>query len=308
MDNERVLSNLDKSIPNFKALFSKLNADEKVRFKPILQIVAHSLQFLKKIISLDESYNFLQKDYKKFTSTTNESIDQSLTMEKSKLETLEKQLSIMQEECTKLRDKETASKNQIRQLEQELKNAESIPELKKDKLALQVELEELQERFGGLVGENEKYKLQINSHINQMKEDQKVIENMNKKLMNSIELESQIDELKSKNDKLLSEIKLKENEISNQRVEISNLQEVIADLQDNPVSKPVVEVKKVDKNIEKSYAEKYKQLQSEYDFIKPQLETIEKYKQQVTELCGQNAELLKKISTIEKDSSTKAEL
>ena len=184
MDNERVLSNLDKSIPNFKSLFSKLNVDEKAKFKPILQIVAHSLQFLKKIISLDESYNFLQKDYKNFASTTNDSIDQSLTMEKSKLETLEKQLSIMQEECTKLRDKETASKCQIRQLEQELKNADSIPELKKEKLGLQVELDELKERFNSLVGENEKYKLQINTHISQMKEDQKVIESMNKKLSN----------------------------------------------------------------------------------------------------------------------------
>lgn len=307
MDNERVLSNLDKSIPNFKALFSKLNADEKARFKPILQIVAHSLQFLKKIISLDESYNFLQKDYKNFTSTTNESIDQSLTMEKSKLETLEKQLSIMQEECSKLRDKEAASKTQIRQLEQELKNAESIPELKKEKLGLQVELDELKERFGSLVGENEKYKLQINMHISQMKEDQKVIENMNKKIMNSIELESQIDELKCKNDKLLSEIKFKENEINNQRIEISNLQEAIAELQDSAISKPVVEVKKIDKNIEKSYAEKYRLLQSEFDFIKPQLETIEKYKEQIAELCSQNAELLKKLKLIEKESSFKAE-
>jgi expansin (peptidoglycan-binding protein) len=98
MENEHVLSNLDKSIPNFKSLFSKLTPEEKTRFKPIVQIVAHSLQFLKKIISLDQKYNFLQKDYNKFVSTTNQSLDQSLEVDKSHAEMLEKQLSIMQQE------------------------------------------------------------------------------------------------------------------------------------------------------------------------------------------------------------------
>lgn len=98
MEHETVLSNLDKNIPNFKALFSKLDADEKIRFKPILQIVAHSLQFLKKIMTLDQSYNFLQKDYKKFVSTTNQSFDQISEMDKNKAEMLEQKLIIMQNE------------------------------------------------------------------------------------------------------------------------------------------------------------------------------------------------------------------
>lgn len=98
MENQPVLNNLDKSIPNFKSLYSKLDADEKQKFKPILQIVAHSLQFLKKIKTLDESYNFLSKDYKKFVTTTNQSIDQFSDVDKNKAEMLEKQLDIMQKE------------------------------------------------------------------------------------------------------------------------------------------------------------------------------------------------------------------
>jgi hypothetical protein len=98
MENQHVLNNLDKSIPNFKSLFSKLDNNEKLRFKPILQIVAHSLQFLKKINTLDESYNFLQKDYKTFVSTTNTTVDILSVNDRSKVEMLEKQLSIMQDE------------------------------------------------------------------------------------------------------------------------------------------------------------------------------------------------------------------
>jgi len=90
MDYEHVLNNLDKNIPNFKVLFNKLDSNEKHRFKPILQIVAHSLQFLKKIISLDESYNFMSKTTKTF--------DMIKESDKGKVEMLEKQLSIMQDE------------------------------------------------------------------------------------------------------------------------------------------------------------------------------------------------------------------
>lgn len=93
-----MLNNLDKSIPNFKSLFSKLDGNEKHRFKAILQIVAHSLQFLKKINTLDQSYNFLQKDYTKFVSTTNTTVDMLSVGDKGKAEMLEKQLSIMQDE------------------------------------------------------------------------------------------------------------------------------------------------------------------------------------------------------------------
>ena len=201
MEHETVLSNLDKNIPNFKALFSKLNADEKARFKPILQIVAHSLQFLKKIMTLDQSYNFLQKDYKKFVSTTNQSFDQISENDKNKAEMLEQQLVIMQNECVKLREKEAAAKAQVRQLEQELKATENIAELKREKLQLEEELEELRERFQNLVKENEKYKSQISNQLNQLRDNDKLIENMNKKIMNSIDTETQLDEMRTKTEK-----------------------------------------------------------------------------------------------------------
>lgn len=201
MEHETVLSNLDKNIPNFKALFSKLNADEKARFKPILQIVAHSLQFLKKIMTLDQSYNFLQKDYKKFVSTTNQSFDQISENDKNKAEMLEQQLVIMQNECVKLREKEAAAKAQVRQLEQELKATENIAELKREKLQLEEELEELRERFQNLVKENEKCKSQISNQLNQLRDNDKLIENMNKKIMNSIDTETQLDEMRTKTEK-----------------------------------------------------------------------------------------------------------
>jgi len=117
MEHEAVLSNLDKSIPNFKSLFSKLDQDEKSRFKPILQIVAHSLQFLKKIMALDERYNFLETDYQKFVSTTNTSLNQFTDVDKNRAEMFEKQLNIMQEECVKLRKKEQESKKKLAEFE-----------------------------------------------------------------------------------------------------------------------------------------------------------------------------------------------
>jgi len=60
------------------------------------------------------------------------------------------------------------------------------------------ELDEIKERFEGIVAENNKYKSQITTQSNQLQENQKLIEGMNKKIMASIEIEAQLDEMKTK--------------------------------------------------------------------------------------------------------------
>lgn len=286
-------------------MYSKLNQDEKDRFKPILQIIAHSLQFLRKIVKLDESYNFLQSDYKSFTSTANQSMEQFTKIDNSKTETLEKQLELMQKECKKLKEKEAALKTQVRELEQELKTSESIPEIKKQKFALEEELDELKERMATLIRENDEYKHQTSSQAAQLKENDKMINNMNQKIMNSIDLETQIDNLKGTNDKLRAEIRQKENEINMQQIEIKNIQEALEEMEEKN-SRPV-EVRKVARAQENTYAEKYKQAKEELEAVKSQLETLEKYKSQVNELCTANAELLQKFKSMEQDVHKKVE-
>jgi len=122
MDHQHVLNNLDKNIPNFKSLFNNLDANEKQRFKPILQIVAHSLQFLKKIVSLDKSYNFISK--------VNQTFDMINENDKGKVEILEEQLSIMQDECGKLREKEAIAKEKVMEMERKLKQLDEVEEIK----------------------------------------------------------------------------------------------------------------------------------------------------------------------------------
>lgn len=158
---------------------------------------------------------------------------------------------------------------------------------------MQDELDELKERFDSLVAEKDKYKYQIGNMSAQIKEDQKIMENMNNKLIDSSDLEVQIDVMKQTNERLRAELREKENEISLQRVEILNIQEAIEELQENTAVKHTAEVKKVDRASEKTFAEKFKELQAEYEFVKPQLQALEKYKAQVVELCSHNAELLK---------------
>lgn len=230
MDHQHVLNNLDKNIPNFKSLFSKLDANEKQRFKPILQIVAHSLQFLKKIISLDESYNLISK--------TNQTFDMISENGKGTVEILEKQLSIMQDECGKLREKEATWKEKVFEMEKEMKQLDEVEEIKKDKMMLGEELDEVKERFKGLVAESKEYKSQVQIQSNQLQDNQKLIEGMNKKIMNYIETEAQLDDMKVKNSKLYHQIEQKEHELEMTVADFKNIQEALSEIQEPQKAQP----------------------------------------------------------------------
>lgn len=295
MENQTVLNNLDKNIPNFRSLFTKLDQREKTKFKPILQIVAHSLQFLKKIVTLDESYNFLQKDYKNFVSTTNTTVDMISGSESSKLEMLEKQLSIMQEEWVKLREKEAHAKQRVREMEEEMKQLDEVEEIKKDKIQLSEEFDELKERFDSIVSENNKYKQQISTQSAQLRENEKLIENLNSKIITNADTETKLDELRAKNKKLKKEIEQKDNEIRMQQMEITNIQEALADAQENPVKladKPAVKL------AEPEYKLKYSKLKQEMDVLHPKLEMVQKYKDQIDELWKANKDIRNKYKEL----------
>jgi DNA repair exonuclease SbcCD ATPase subunit len=159
-------------------------------------------------------------------------------------------------------------------------------------------LEELRERFDEVVEENTKYKFQISAQGNKIKQDERLIKNMNDKIINSVDLETQIDEIKNKNKQLKDIIEEKESEIRMQRVEIRNIQEALEEMHE---SRKAGEVKKVEKYHEDhELAVRYKLVCGELEEVKQQVEDIEKYKNQISELCKSNSELLKKFKLTEK--------
>ena len=103
--------------------------------------------------------------------------------------------------------------------------------------------------------------------------------------------------------RLRVELRQKDNEIQMQQMEISNLQAALDEMQEAPA--PKAEVKKFDKPADKTLTENYKKAQEELEYLRPQVETLEKYKDQVNELCAINAELLKRMKEVEKEADKK---
>lgn len=62
-----------------------------------------------------------------------------------------------------------------------------------------------------------------------LKENSKTIENLNAKILSSIETETKLEDMKNEKKKLSKEIEQKENEIRMQQLEISNIQEALAE-------------------------------------------------------------------------------
>lgn len=60
-----------------------------------------------------------------------------------------------------------------------------------------------------------------------LKENSKTIENLNTKILSSIETETKLEDMKTEKKKLTKEIERKENEIKMQQLEISNIQEAL---------------------------------------------------------------------------------
>ncbi|CAI2387385.1 unnamed protein product [Moneuplotes crassus] len=298
MDHEKVLNNLDKNIPSFKSLFNKLDANEKQRFKPILQIVAHSLQFLKKIVSLDESYNFI--------ANVNETYDMVNSNDHDKAELLQKQLSIMQDECTKLREREAHSKQRIREIEKDLKQLGEIEEYKKEKDDLAEELEETKERFETIVRESKEYKQQLLLKTNQLKENEKLIEGLNFKVMKALDTESKLDDALAQNDKLRTEIDQKEHEIQMTLADYKNIQEALDEINESS-QLPQVEEKPIVKNTDKDYKKKYEAVQDKLSDLLPKVEMVEKYKVQIEELCKANIDLKSRYKEMERNMTKKIE-
>lgn len=56
-----------------------------------------------------------------------------------------------------------------------------------------------------------------------------MIENLNAKILSSIETETKLEDMKNEKKKLSKEIEQKENEIRMQQLEISNIQEALAE-------------------------------------------------------------------------------
>jgi chromosome segregation ATPase len=240
-----VLNNLDKQIPIFKSLLKTLDSSEKERFKPFMQIIAHSLQFLKKIVSLDESYHTEQEKLTTFAKLTNDSLQTSEKMDKNKNEFLQTTADTLQNDLTKYKIRESEYKAKIKQLESDFDDLESRYEalsqdsttkelqvVKADKIRLEEEVEELQERCDTLIVENDGYKKQVTQLITKIKENEKTIERIQARI-ESEDMENQIDVLKSTNTKLREEILNKENEVNSQRTEIKNLQEALTELEES---------------------------------------------------------------------------
>jgi len=80
---------------------------------------------------------------------------------------------------------------------------------------------------------------------------------MNKKIMGSLELETQIDQMHSENRRLKQEIDGKDNEITLQQLEITNIQEALEDMHEN---KTVKEVRRAEKPEDTVLVHKYKAL------------------------------------------------
>ena len=104
--------NVSSKIPDFEKFFKSLDKDEKKNFKPLLKILAHSLQFLDK----------LQMQNSKLDSLRQELKTSSLSADSENTKLLEKQILKLQNTCKEFVNSEEAMSKQLNLLQS--KNSE----------------------------------------------------------------------------------------------------------------------------------------------------------------------------------------
>ena len=87
--------------------------------------------------------------------------------------------------------------------------------------------------------------------------------------------------------------------------DFKNIQDALSEIQEPPnlPSKEKPTIKKIDLKLK----EKYEETKLQLEILTPQLLKMEKYKEQVEELCKANIELKNKYSEMEKDIHKKIE-
>ena len=87
--------------------------------------------------------------------------------------------------------------------------------------------------------------------------------------------------------------------------DFKNIQDALSEIQEPPNSPS--EEKPTIKKIDLKLKEKYEETKLQLEILTPQLLKMEKYKEQVEELCKANIELKNKYSEMEKDIHKKIE-
>lgn len=189
-----VRSNMNPKVPDFERLFKSLDKPEKRHFKPFLKILAHSLQFLDKLETVESKMDALKEELRIST--------ESQDLEKIKL--LERQIIKLQNNCKDFINSEETMKRQLNYMQE--KNAE----LDEDMNRAAKEILELKKQVKKLKEE----KSQLSSSLNEanVQNDAEVVK-------------EERDQLKKRVSELLKEIQDKDNTIEEMILKINELKE-----------------------------------------------------------------------------------
>ena len=106
---------MNHNIPDFERLFKSLEKQEKKIFKPFLKILAHSLQFLDKLNTLNGKMVSLKTELEMMQNKVNN--------EKTQL--LEKQIIKLQKNCNDFISSEDRMKTQLKHLQDQNSSLET---------------------------------------------------------------------------------------------------------------------------------------------------------------------------------------
>lgn len=256
-------SSMNPNVPDFEKLFKSLSKPEKKNFKPFLKILAHSLQFLDKMMSLDTKLEGLKKELK----ASLESQDQE------KIKMLETQIINLQKNCKDFITSEDVMKRQIQYLQEknkELDNdmdkaAHEILEYKKQIAALKSENSQLNNTISEMnlsndletvKEERDHIKTKISDLINEVQEKENTIEEMVLKINDLKEIEMKYLDMNEEKQHLLKQIMDKEKDIEVNKLSLDNLQNALKEQQEgfewtiNDLEKEKAELEETVKRLE----------------------------------------------------------
>jgi chromosome segregation ATPase len=207
----------------FEKLFKSLDKFEKKNFKPFLKILAHSLQFLDKLQTVDEKLEALKKeiDHEK----RDKEVEKTKLMERQIIklqnnckdfimaeETLKSQLEYMRGKNTDLEEELAASKKNYTHLKTQLQDKGDVEVIKEER-------DQLKKRLGELLKE-------VNDKEN-------TIEEMVLKINELKETEMQYLDACEDKDNLKKVVEEKEKDLELNRISLENFQNALKEQQEN---------------------------------------------------------------------------
>lgn len=290
-------SQMNPSVPEFEKLFKTLSKQEKKNFKPFLKILAHSLQFVDKLSSVNNKYEALKE----------EMASEQRDKEMQKVHLMEKQIIKLQNSCKDFIMSEESFKGQLEYMQQKNQDLEKELKITKKNYQLLEKESKAQENSDVIKQERNQLKNRLSEALKDLQNKENTLEEMALNINELKETEMKYFDCLEDKKNLKKVIEEKEKDLELNQTSLNNLQNALTEQQEsyewtiNDVEKEKNELEDTIKRLEDS-------IQTIQDEVKTKVidtstvDKLEKQNQQLTtdldQLVVQKQELAKELETV----------